>query len=76
MPGARRTIQPKSCSKGHVYVGDECPCEHSNRPHGADQRQVPRGGSATQREPTRNLPKRVEASARCERNGRAESHIG
>jgi hypothetical protein len=52
MPGARRTIQPKSCPKGHVYVGDECPCEHSSRPHGADQRQVPRGGSTTQREPT------------------------
>jgi hypothetical protein len=70
MAAARRTIQPKSCPKGHLYVGEECPCEHSSGPLGAHEHQVARQGSTTQGEPTRNLPKtpsnRVEGPERTQ----------
>ena len=26
-----KTVQWKSCSRGHVYLGRECPCEQFNR---------------------------------------------
>ena len=26
-----KTVEWKSCSRGHVYLGRECPCEQFNR---------------------------------------------
>ena len=31
MNGTSRTMQWKSCPRGHNYLGDRCPCEQANR---------------------------------------------
>ena len=31
MADARKTVQLKSCPTGHLYLGQECPCEHADR---------------------------------------------
>ena len=31
MDRAIRPVQWKACSRGHIYLGKECPCEQVNR---------------------------------------------
>ena len=31
MNDAIRAVEWKACSRGHLYLGKECPCEHVNR---------------------------------------------
>ena len=67
--GAIRAVQWKSCSRGHVYLGEECPCEHTNRRYRPRIRQSPSEGSRIRRLMPRPAAARGRIRTLAERPG-------
>jgi hypothetical protein len=44
MTDVGKAVQWRSCPKGHLHLGEECPCEHADR-YRANFRQAPPEGS-------------------------------
>ncbi len=52
MTDVGKAVQFRSCPEGHLYLGQECPCEHANPRYRASIRPAPSEGSPRSRPET------------------------
>jgi hypothetical protein len=50
MADARKAAQLKSCPKGHLYLSQECPCEHADRERASFRQALSEGSPGSARE--------------------------